>query len=121
MPGIGLGIGKCPYDPADNSTAVYVENGNPFGLPALVSSAPESGSGIKVRIKEGTNKKKNVNCNKITKVKAQRSTRRREVGKVVFWDAQAGRKILKTEKTGQKGSNKAAEIKLEQGTHTHRA
>lgn len=39
MPGIGLGIGKCPYDPADNSTAVYVENGNPFGLPALVSKA----------------------------------------------------------------------------------
>jgi len=37
VPGIGLGIGKCPYDPADNSTAVYVENGNPFGLPALVS------------------------------------------------------------------------------------
>lgn len=36
MPGIGLGIGKCPYDPADNSTAVYVEKGNPFGLPALV-------------------------------------------------------------------------------------
>ncbi|KAH8319899.1 hypothetical protein KR074_008957, partial [Drosophila pseudoananassae] len=35
VPGIGLGIGKCPYDPADNSTAVYVENGNPFGLPAL--------------------------------------------------------------------------------------
>jgi len=30
---------------------------------------PKSGSGIKVRIKEGTNKKKNVNCNKITKVK----------------------------------------------------
>lgn len=39
VPGIGLGIGKCPYDPADNSTAVYVENGNPFGLPALVSKA----------------------------------------------------------------------------------
>jgi len=38
VPGVGLGIGKCPYDPADNSTAVYVENGNPFGLPALVSS-----------------------------------------------------------------------------------
>ncbi|XP_017493333.1 PREDICTED: semaphorin-2A-like isoform X2 [Rhagoletis zephyria] len=37
VPGIGLGIGKCPYDPADNSTAVYVEKGNPFGLPALVS------------------------------------------------------------------------------------
>lgn len=37
MPGIGLGIAKCPYDPQDNSTAVWVENGNPGGLPALVS------------------------------------------------------------------------------------
>lgn len=36
MPGIGVGIAKCPYDPQDNSTAVYVENGNPGGLPALV-------------------------------------------------------------------------------------
>lgn len=38
VPGIGVGIAKCPYDPQDNSTAVYVENGNPGGLPALVSS-----------------------------------------------------------------------------------
>lgn len=38
MPGIGLGIAKCPYDPLDNSTAIYVENGNPGGLPALVST-----------------------------------------------------------------------------------
>lgn len=37
VPGIGLGIAKCPYDPQDNSTAVWVENGNPGGLPALVS------------------------------------------------------------------------------------
>lgn len=36
MPGIGLGIGKCPYDPIDNSTAIYVESGNPGGFPALV-------------------------------------------------------------------------------------
>ena len=34
-PGIGLGIGKCPYDPLDNSTAIYVESGNPGDLPAL--------------------------------------------------------------------------------------
>lgn len=38
VPGIGLGIAKCPYDPQDNSTAIYVENGNPGGLPALVSA-----------------------------------------------------------------------------------
>lgn len=37
MPGIGLGIAKCPYDPQDNSTAVWVESGNPGDLPALVS------------------------------------------------------------------------------------
>lgn len=37
VPGIGLGIAKCPYDPQDNSTAIYVESGNPGGLPALVS------------------------------------------------------------------------------------
>jgi len=36
VPGIGLGIGKCPYDPIDNSTAIYVEEGNPGGFPALV-------------------------------------------------------------------------------------
>ncbi|CAH1404135.1 unnamed protein product [Nezara viridula] len=32
-----MGIAKCPYDPADNSTAVWVEKGNPGGLPALYS------------------------------------------------------------------------------------
>ncbi|XP_055306886.1 semaphorin-2A [Sitodiplosis mosellana] len=37
VPGIGLGIAKCPYDPQDNSTAVWVENGNPGDLPALYS------------------------------------------------------------------------------------
>lgn len=34
-PGVGLGVAKCPYDPADNSTAVWVTKGNPGGLPAL--------------------------------------------------------------------------------------
>lgn len=38
VPGIGLGIAKCPYDPLDNSTAIYVEKGNPGDLPALVST-----------------------------------------------------------------------------------
>lgn len=37
MPGIGQGIAKCPYDPVDNSTAVFIEHGNPGGFPALVS------------------------------------------------------------------------------------
>ncbi|CAD7077061.1 unnamed protein product [Hermetia illucens] len=37
VPGIGTAIAKCPYDPLDNSTAVYVEKGNPDGLPALYS------------------------------------------------------------------------------------
>ncbi|XP_058066278.1 semaphorin-2A-like [Anopheles bellator] len=37
VPGIGLGIAKCPYDPYDNSTAIYVEQGNPGDLPALYS------------------------------------------------------------------------------------
>ena len=32
-----MGIAKCPYDPADNSTAVWVEKGNPGGLPGLYS------------------------------------------------------------------------------------
>lgn len=36
VPGIGAGIGKCPYDPEDNSTAIYVEHGNPGNFPALV-------------------------------------------------------------------------------------
>ncbi|XP_044740244.1 semaphorin-2A isoform X2 [Chrysoperla carnea] len=37
VPGIGMGIAKCPYDPADNSTAVWVEHGNPGELPGLYS------------------------------------------------------------------------------------
>lgn len=37
VPGVGNGIAKCPFDPEDNSTAVWVENGNPGGLPALYS------------------------------------------------------------------------------------
>ncbi|XP_077284157.1 semaphorin 2a isoform X2 [Arctopsyche grandis] len=37
VPGIGMGIAKCPYDPADNSTAVWIERGNPGNLPALYS------------------------------------------------------------------------------------
>lgn len=37
VPGIGNGIAKCPFDPEDNSTAVWVENGNPGGLAALYS------------------------------------------------------------------------------------
>lgn len=32
-----MGIAKCPYDPADNSTAVWVEKGNPGDLPGLYS------------------------------------------------------------------------------------
>ncbi|CAH1635193.1 unnamed protein product [Spodoptera littoralis] len=35
VPGVGLGVAKCPYDPADNSTAVWVTDGNPGGLPTL--------------------------------------------------------------------------------------
>lgn len=35
VPGVGMGIAKCPYDPADNSTAVWVSHGNPGELPAL--------------------------------------------------------------------------------------
>lgn len=37
IPGIGSGIAKCPFDPEDNSTAIWVEAGNPGGLPALYS------------------------------------------------------------------------------------
>ena len=37
VPGVGMGIAKCPYDPADNSTAVWVEKGNPGELPGLYS------------------------------------------------------------------------------------
>lgn len=43
MPGVGLGIGKCPYDPIDNSTAIYVDGGNPGGFPALVRDFKLSG------------------------------------------------------------------------------
>jgi hypothetical protein len=32
-----MGIAKCPYDPADNSTALWVEKGNPGELPGLYS------------------------------------------------------------------------------------
>ena len=32
-----IGIGKCPYDPTDNSTAIWVKNGNPDDIPALYS------------------------------------------------------------------------------------
>ncbi|XP_023225739.1 semaphorin-2A-like isoform X3 [Centruroides sculpturatus] len=37
FPGIGDGIAKCPFDPEDNATAVWVEHGNPGGLPGLYS------------------------------------------------------------------------------------
>lgn len=37
VPGIGPGVAKCPFDPNDNSTAVWVERGNPGGLPGLYS------------------------------------------------------------------------------------
>ncbi|XP_055338493.1 semaphorin-2A-like [Paramacrobiotus metropolitanus] len=37
FPGIGDGIAKCPFDPEDNSTAVWVEHGNPGNYPALYS------------------------------------------------------------------------------------
>ncbi|XP_049774301.1 semaphorin-2A isoform X1 [Schistocerca gregaria] len=37
VPGIGVGIAKCPFDPEDSSTAVWVENGNPGDLPGLYS------------------------------------------------------------------------------------
>lgn len=37
VPGIFDGTAKCPFDPDDNSTAVWVEKGNPGGLPALYS------------------------------------------------------------------------------------
>lgn len=37
VPGVGLGVAKCPYDPADNATAVWVERGNPGELPGLYS------------------------------------------------------------------------------------
>ncbi|GBN02766.1 Semaphorin-2A [Araneus ventricosus] len=37
FPGIGDGIAKCPFDPEDNATAVWVEHGNPSGLSGLYS------------------------------------------------------------------------------------
>ena len=36
-PGIGDGIAKCPFDPEDNSTAIWVESGNPGDHPAIYS------------------------------------------------------------------------------------
>lgn len=39
FPGVGNGIAKCPFDPEDNATAVWVENGNPGGLPGLYSGS----------------------------------------------------------------------------------
>lgn len=36
-PGIGDGIAKCPFDPEDNSTAIWVETGNPGEHPAIYS------------------------------------------------------------------------------------
>ena len=35
--GVGDGIAKCPFDPEDNSTAIWVKTGNPGGHPALYS------------------------------------------------------------------------------------
>ncbi len=29
IPGLNSGVAKCPFDPEDNSTAIWVENGNP--------------------------------------------------------------------------------------------
>ncbi|OQR73314.1 semaphorin-2A-like [Tropilaelaps mercedesae] len=37
IPGVGSGVAKCPFDPDDNSTAVWVEKGNPGDLPGLYS------------------------------------------------------------------------------------
>lgn len=37
VPGVGQGAAKCPYDPLDNSTALWVQHGNPGGLPGLYS------------------------------------------------------------------------------------
>lgn len=37
VPGVGIGIAKCPFDPDDSSTAVWVEKGNPGELPGLYS------------------------------------------------------------------------------------
>ncbi|XP_076336169.1 semaphorin-2A-like isoform X1 [Tachypleus tridentatus] len=37
IPGIGNGVAKCPFDPDDNATAVWVEKGNPGQLAGLYS------------------------------------------------------------------------------------
>ena len=37
FPGVGDGVAKCPFDPEDNSTAIWVTSGNPGGHPALYS------------------------------------------------------------------------------------
>lgn len=37
VPGIGPGQARCPFDPNDNSTAIWVERGNPGDVPALYS------------------------------------------------------------------------------------
>ncbi|KAI1301480.1 Semaphorin-2A [Halotydeus destructor] len=39
FPGIGNGIAKCPFDPDDNATAIWVEKGNPGSLPGLYSGS----------------------------------------------------------------------------------
>lgn len=39
-PGVGgSAVAKCPFDPEDNSTAIWVEKGNPGGLPGLWSGS----------------------------------------------------------------------------------
>ena len=35
---LGNGIGKCPYNPDDNSTAIWVASGNPGSSPALYTA-----------------------------------------------------------------------------------
>ena len=35
--GVGDGVAKCPFDPEDNSTAIWVKTGNPGGHAALYS------------------------------------------------------------------------------------
>ncbi len=37
FPGVGDGVAKCPFDPKDNSTALWVHDGNPGGHPAIYS------------------------------------------------------------------------------------
>ena len=37
IPTVRTGIAKCPFDPEDNSTAIWVKTGNPGGHPALYS------------------------------------------------------------------------------------